>query len=106
MKKTAYIILAAALLAAACKPEKPVTSPTLEKMTLTVRFDAPQSRISFAGEADGKTKTAWSAEDKLWVRSDTQPAWERGDCFTMPTTMPSVSTCPRPVPWCPAMRRR
>ena len=82
MKKTAYIILAAALLAAACKPEKPVTSPTLEKMTLTVRFDAPQSRISFAGEADGKTKTAWSAEDKLWVRSDTQPAWERGDCFT------------------------
>ena len=29
MKKTAYIILAAALLAAACKPEKPVTSPTL-----------------------------------------------------------------------------
>ena len=52
------------------------------EMSLTVSLEGADTRIAFAGEADGKTKVAWAADDRLWVRSDTQPAWERGDCFT------------------------
>ena len=83
MKKFAYIIMGAALCLAACSKEQgaPAAAPA-EEMSLTVRIESPSTRISFTGEADGKTKTAWAAEDRLWVRSDTQPAWERGDCFT------------------------
>ena len=84
MKKFAYIIMAAALLCAACNKENS-TAPAKAsdgEMSLTVSLEGADTRIAFAGEADGKTKVAWAAEDRLWVRSDTQPAWERGDCFT------------------------
>lgn len=84
MKKFAYIIMGAALLCAACTKENNAAPAEASdgKMSLTVSLDGVDTRIAFAGEADGKTLAAWSAADRLWVRSDTQPAWERGDCFT------------------------
>ena len=56
MKKTSYIIAAAALLlAAACTRENPVSGGSVagDGMALTVRLDGADTRIAFAGEVDG-----------------------------------------------------
>jgi hypothetical protein len=82
MKKFAYIIMGAALLCAACTKENNAAPAEASDGEMTLTVSLADTRIAFAGEADGKTKVAWSADDRLWVRSDTQPAWERGDCFT------------------------
>ena len=78
-----FILLAVAAAVSACNIEKPVIEETVtgEVVTLTATIGEPGTRIHFAQDKDTYTETRWEADDCIWVRSDTQPQWERGDCF-------------------------
>ena len=84
--KTRYIIsilLTASFVPAACNKEKAYqeTPSDAELLTLEAGIGVPGSRIHFTGDFDTYTETKWQAEDCIWVRSDTQPMWERGASF-------------------------
>ena len=83
--KTKYIfsIIAITVAVAACNTEKPVIEVTEagEYVALTASIGTPGTKIHFTGDKDTYTETRWQDGDCIWVRSDTQPAWERGDCF-------------------------
>lgn len=85
--KTGYIIsimLSAALVLAACEKEKAIqeTSEDTGLLTLEGGIGVPGSRIHFTGDFDTYTETRWQEEDCIWVRSSTQPMWERGSSFS------------------------
>ena len=50
---------------------------------VTLSASVPETKLSFAGENDTRTLVKWDMTDKLWVRSDRQPDWERGVCFKL-----------------------
>ena len=82
--KTRHIIAALAFIAAlSCSKE--ISAPDSaegELVTLEVGIGTPDAtRIHFTGETLLSTLTSWEADDCLWVRNDTQPYWERGECF-------------------------
>lgn len=84
----AVVLLSAAALTVSCNKEKqPVPEETgFETVTLEARFDGPAAtRITFTGETELATLTSWESGDCIWVRSDTQPKWERGECFSAGT---------------------
>lgn len=83
MRKTMFFALAAmVLLSASCKKEN--TGNRIASTFLNVSFEEGDEdvKVSFSGVSGTKTVTVWDATDKLWVRSDRQPLWENGVCFT------------------------
>ena len=72
-----------AALAASCtiEPKSPEEELSGDIVTLEATIGTPETRIHFTGDKDTYTATAWEADDCIWVRSDTQPYWEGGDCF-------------------------
>ena len=84
--KNKYIIpflMCFAALAASCtiEPKSPEEELSGEVVTLEATIGTPETRIHFEGDKGTYTATAWEADDCIWVRSDTQPYWESGDCF-------------------------
>lgn len=73
-------LLAAAAFFASCENEICVTIEE-ELVTLDACIGNPDTRIHFTGDNALFTETRWEADDCIWVRSDTQAYWERGDCF-------------------------
>jgi hypothetical protein len=93
--KTRYllsIILPAAALLTACNVEVAMPSEEVsgELVTLEATIGEPGTRIHFTADRDTYTETRWEADDCIWVRSDTQPLWEAGDCFR--TTVADISS--------------
>lgn len=93
--KTRYllsIILPAAALLTACNVEVAMPSEEVsgELVTLEATIGEPGTRIHFTADRDTYTETRWEADDCIWVRSDTQPLWEAGDCFR--TTAADISS--------------
>ena len=83
MKTRYFIPLLLALAAVSCNKEKAIEENTSgELVELTASIGTPATKIHFAGDMGAYTDTRWEDGDQLWVRSDTQPYWERGDCFT------------------------
>ena len=86
--KTKYMIpvLLLAAFSVACNKETPepqdTQAPSGELVELSARIGAPSTKIHFEGDFDTYTDTRWQAADQIWVRSDTQPYWERGECFS------------------------
>ena len=83
--KTRYILplLLIAAAAVSCNKDIPAEEASSgELVELTASIGAPATKIHFAGDMGTYTDTRWEDNDQLWVRSDTQPYWERGDCFT------------------------
>ena len=82
--KTRYILsilTVAALLAPCCtKDIDPAAGDEL--VTFEATIGEPGTKIHFTGDYGTYTEARWEDGDRIWVRSDTQPAWERGDCFT------------------------
>lgn len=84
--KNKYIIpflMCCAALVASCtiEPKSPEEELSGEVVTLEATIGTPETRIHFEGDKGAYTATAWEANDCIWVRSDTQPYWESGDCF-------------------------
>lgn len=73
-------LLSAAALFASCENEISVTLEE-ELITLDACIGNPDTRIHFTGDNGLFTEIRWEADDCIWVRSDTQAYWERGDCF-------------------------
>ena len=82
--KTRYILFTACVLAltvfACTKDEEPAF--TDELVTLEATIGEPGTRIHFTGDYGTFTGAEWEAGDCIWVHSNTQPVWERGDRFT------------------------
>lgn len=76
-------ILTVAAAFVACNKETPAPQEQVsgELVTLTASVGEPATKIHFAQDMGTYTDTRWEENDCIWVRSDTQPAWERGDCF-------------------------
>ncbi len=84
--KTRYLlslVLSAASLFTACNIELETVpeAGSGDIITLEATIGGPSTRLHFTGDRDTYTETRWEAEDCIWVRSDTQPVWESGDCF-------------------------
>lgn len=93
--KTRYyisILLSAVFALAACEKEKAYRGEAEENdlLTLEAGIGVPGSRIHFTGDFDTYTETKWQAEDCIWVRSSTQPMWEKGSRFG--TTASDISS--------------
>ena len=73
-------LLSAAALFASCENEISITIEE-ELVALDACIGNPDTRIHFTGDNGLFTETRWEADDCIWVRSDTQAYWERGDCF-------------------------
>ncbi len=86
--KTRYFIpalLTAALAVVSCDKEQgePVISIVSgDTVKLSAVIGTPDTKIHFEGDMGDYTDTRWQEHDCIWVRSDTQPYWERGECFS------------------------
>lgn len=82
--KTRYIltVLAVSALAAAACTRDIEPAPEADSVTFEATIGQPGTKMHFAGDHGTYTEVRWEDGDRIWVRSDTQPAWEKGDCFT------------------------
>ena len=82
--KTRYIltVLAVSALAAAACTRDIEPAPEADSVTFEAIIGQPGTKMHFAGDHGTYTEVRWEDGDRIWVRSDTQPAWEKGDCFT------------------------
>ncbi|MBQ7749710.1 MAG: hypothetical protein IJR77_00625 [Bacteroidales bacterium] len=76
-------LMCLAAIAASCAKETGTPEEELsgEIVTLEATIGTPVTKIHFEGDKGTYTATGWEADDCIWVRSDTQPYWEGGDCF-------------------------
>lgn len=79
--KTRYILAALLCTAAISCGREDRPSGDIGLVTLEASIGTPGTRIHFTGETELATIASWEADDRIWVRSDTQPYWERGECF-------------------------
>ncbi|MBP5721097.1 MAG: hypothetical protein J6W82_08555 [Bacteroidales bacterium] len=89
---TLSTMLSVAALLTACNVEVEIPSEEIsgELVTLEATIGEPGTKIHFAADRDTYTETRWEADDCIWVRSDTKPLWETGDCFR--TTAADISS--------------
>ena len=90
MKKNIFIaalLLSTAALSVSCTKEKISLADETgyETVTLQATFSEPDTKITFTGETELKTLVGWENGDCIWVRSNTQPMWERGERFCAET---------------------
>lgn len=91
----AALLIGTAALSLSCTKEKqdPAEETAYEIVTLEACFAEPAAtRVHFTGETGLTTLTGWENGDCLWVRSDTQPMWERGECFRAENISPDGHT--------------
>jgi len=69
----------AAVVAVSCTKNN--DGPEGGSVELTASIIDCETKIAFDGESGSVTKTKWEESDKIWVRSNLQPASERGECF-------------------------
>ena len=94
-KYIAALLIGTAALSLSCTKEKqdPAEETAYEIVTLEACFAEPAAtRVHFTGETGLTTLTGWENGDCLWVRSDTQPMWERGECFRAENISPDGHT--------------
>ena len=91
MKKNTFIaalLLCAAALSVSCTKENQSPADEIGYETVTLEASFPEStstKINFTGETELKTLTSWENGDCIWVRSHTQPMWDRGESFKVET---------------------
>ena len=79
-----FTLLLTALAAVSCNKQQ--ESPEVvvlpgDYVVLSASIGTPESKMHFEKDMDSYTDTRWQDGDCIWVRSSTQPYWERGDCF-------------------------
>lgn len=90
MKKNIFIaalLLSTAALSVSCTKEKHSLADETgyETVTLEATFPETSTKITFTGETELNTLVGWENGDCIWVRSNTQPMWERGERFCVET---------------------